>query len=216
MTNELFRMRFAGLCGVVALATFSLGLVLGDLAQAAPFSPAHDDISYLGALTANSAWLYNQLAANATGVLIATLAVGLWWALSPSRLGRLGALTLAATGIGMFLDGIFRLDCQSIDVGCTNDSWHSHAHKLESGFTAGLTFASIVLLALAFRRLPAWRDSWLPTIAAIPAIFAANLAFATLGSGAATRAGTIVVLGTFALIGFRLARHAGRLQTVGP
>src|SRR5262249_3296154 len=151
--------------------------ILGDLAQRPAFSPANDDISYLGALTAKSPWLYDRLAANTSGALIVLLAIGIWAALGPSLLGRLGAATLAATGVGMFLDGIFRLDCQSIDAGCVNDSWHSHAHKIESGFTVGLTFASILILAFAFRRIPAWRGSWLPVIAAIPAVFVANIAF---------------------------------------
>ena len=207
MTTRRFMALVAGVCGLVAFATFNLGWILGDLSQAPAFSPARDDISYLGALTAKSPWLYDRLAANASGVLIVVLAIGLWLALSPSLLGRLGAATLAATGIGMFLDGIFRLDCQSIDVGCTNDSWHAHAHKLESGFTVAFTFISILLLGLAFRRIPRWRDSWLPVIAAIPVIFVANIAFSTVGSGAATRAGTVVVLAVVAFMGFRLLQH---------
>lgn len=127
---------------------------------------------------------------------------------------ELGAATLAATGIGMFLDGIFRLDCQSIDAGCINDSWHSHAHKIESDFTVGVTFISILLLALAFRRILRWHDSWLPTIAAIPVVFVANLAFSPIGPGAATRAGTVVVLAVVAFIGFELLQHALRPELV--
>lgn len=193
---------------MAAFLTFNLGWILGDHAQPPPFSPARDDISYLGALTASSAWLYNQLAANSSGALLLVLAIGLWRALTPSRLGRLAAATAGAAGVGMFLDGIFRLDCRSIDAGCSNDSWHSHAHKIESGFTAGFTLVSIVLLALAFRRTSYWRASWLPTIAALPAIFIANVAFSSLGAGAATRAGTVVILAVFAFIGFRLFHHS--------
>jgi hypothetical membrane protein len=125
--------RVAGLCGLLGFLTFNAGWIAGDHAQPATFSPAHDDISDLGALTASSPWLYNQLAANLSGLLVIVLGVGLWRALRPSRLGRLGAAALIATGTGTFLDGIFRLDCQGIDVGCDNDSWHSHAHKIESG-----------------------------------------------------------------------------------
>lgn len=198
----------AGWCGLAAFVTFNVGVLLGDVSQRPAFSPARDDISYLGALTAKSPWLYNQLAANASGALIVLLAVGLWRALRPSLLGRLGAATLLATGIGMFFDGIFRLDCQSIDAGCVNNSWHSHAHRIESGFTVGATFASIVLLGLAFRRLPDWRSAWLPTIAAIPAIFIANVGFSSVGAGAATRAGTLVLIGALAFIGLQLSRRA--------
>jgi hypothetical protein len=200
--------RLAGASGIVAFVTYNLGWILGDAAQPPAYNPARDDISYLGALTASGAWLYNQLAANTSGALLVVLAIGLWRALSPSRLGRLGAAALVATGTGVFLDGIFRLDCQPIDAGCSNDSWHSHAHKIESGFTGGLTLLSILLLAVAFRRVPGWRGAWLPTASAIPAIFIANLAFSPVGAGAATRAGTVVVLGTFAFFGFRLLQHA--------
>jgi hypothetical protein len=202
--------RLAGLGGLLAFVTFNAGWIAGDFAQPAAFSPANDDISDLGALTASSPWLYNQLAANLSGLLEIALGLGLWRALSPTSLGRVGAAALIATGTGTFLDGIFRLDCQGIDAGCDNDSWHSHAHKIESGFTAGATLVALLILALAFRRIPAWRDSWLPTLAAVPAIFLANLAFSPIGDGAATRAGTVVVFAALAFIAFRLLQKANR------
>lgn len=199
----------AGLCGLVAFVTFNVGWIAGDIAQPRAFSPANDDISYLGAVTASKPWLYNQLAANVSGALVVALGIGLWRALAVSRLGRAGAAALVAAGLGTFLDGLFRLDCQPIDAGCSNDSWHSHAHKIESGFTVAATFLALLLLALAFRRVPYWRDSWLPTIATVPAVIVANIAFSPVGSGAATRAGTVVVFLTFAFLGFRLIRAGG-------
>jgi Protein of unknown function (DUF998) len=203
-------LRAAGLCGLVAFVTFTVGLIAGDLAQPPAFSPANDDISYLGALTASKPWLYNQLAANVTGILVIVLGIGLWRALAPSRLGRAGAAALIATGLGAFLDGLFRLDCQTpIDVGCSNDSWHSHAHKIETDFTLAATFLAILLLALAFRRIPKWRSAWLPTIATIPAVIVAGQAFSTIGDGAATRAGSVVLFLTIAFIGFRLILAGG-------
>jgi uncharacterized protein DUF998 len=204
--------RAAGLCGLVAFVTFNAGWIAGDIAQPRAFSPADDDLSYLGALTASHAWLYNQLAANASGLLVIALGIGLWRALGPSRLGRLGAAAWVATGLGTFLDGLFRLDCRSIDAGCSNDSWHSHAHKIESGFTAGATFVALVLVALAFRRIPEWRDSWLPTIATVPGIILANVVFSAVGSGAATRAGTVVVFLAIAFIGAQLIRKSRRAE----
>ncbi len=196
--------RLGGLGGLFAFGTFNAGWIAGDFAQPATFSPANNDISDLGALTASSPWLYNQLAANVSGLLVILLGVCLWRALSPSSLGRVGAAALIVTGTGAFFDGVFRLDCQGIDVGCDNDSWHAHAHKIESGFTAGATFVALLVLALAFRRIPEWRDSWLPTVAALPAVFLANLAFSSVGDGAATRAGTVVVFAAIAFMAFRL------------
>jgi hypothetical protein len=206
--------RVAGICGLLAFVTLNVGWIAGDLAQPAAFSPANDDISDLGAATASSAWLYNQIGANLTGLLVVVLALGLWRALSPDLLGRLGSLALLVAGAGSFLDGLFRLDCRGIDAACTNDSWHSHAHKIESGVTAAAILLAALLLALAFRRIPAWRDSWLPTLATIPAVLVANIVFSAIGDGAATRAGTVVLFVWIAFLGFRLLQK-DRETTIG-
>jgi hypothetical membrane protein len=210
------RAALLGACGVVAFVTFNAGWILGDLAQPQAFSPARDDISDLGALTASSPWLYNQLAANVSGLLVVALGIGLWRALSPSRLGRLGAALLIATGVGAFLDGIFRLDCQGITAHCSNDSWHSHAHKIESAFTGATTILALLILTLAFRRIAGWRGAWLPMLVAVLAVFAANVVFSVLGPGAATRAGTVVVFSAFAFLGLRLLQSSEREDAIEP
>ena len=198
--------RIAGACGLLAFVTSTVGWVAGGLAQPGSYSPARDDISDLGAVTANSAWLYNQVGANLTGALVVVLAAGLWLALSPDLLGRLGSVALAVAGAGSFLDGLFRLDCRGIDAACTNDSWHSHAHKVESGITAGATLLAALILAFAFRRVPGWRGAWLPSLLVLPAIIVANVVFSTIGDGAATRAGTVVFFAWVAFVGAWLLR----------
>ena len=109
-----------------------------------------------------SPWLYNQIGANLTGLLIVVLALGLWRALSPDTPGRLGAGALLLVGVGVFLDGLFRLDCQGIDTNCQNDSWHSDAHKMEGRFTTAFTLLAPIILAFAFRRIAGWRDTGFP------------------------------------------------------
>ena len=208
VSERLTGERLAGVCGLLGAVTATVGLIAGDLAQPRAFRPSQDDISDLGARTASSPWLYNQLGSNLSGLLIIALGIGLWHALSPSRLGRLGAAAVAATGGGVFLDGLFRLDCQAIDVGCSNDSWHSHAHKIESAFTVSATFLALLTLALALRRIPGWRDTSLPVLAGLAGIFVANLVFSALGNGAATRAGSLVVFWTFGFLGLRLLQKA--------
>ena len=198
--------RVAAICGVLALFTGTVGWVAGDLVQPAAFSPANDDISDLGAVTATSAWIYNQVGANLTGFLVVVLAIGLWLALSPDLLGRLGAVALAVAGAGSFLDGLFRLDCRGIDAACTNDSWHSHAHKVESAITAVALLLAPLILAFAFRRAPGWRGAWLPSLLTIPAILLANAVFSTVGDGAATRAGTLAGFAWIAFVGAWLLR----------
>ena len=184
--------RIAGICGLAAFVTVNVGWIAGGLAQPDAYSVANDDISDLGAVTASSSWIYNRIGANLTGLLVIVLALGLWRALSPDVLGRLGAGALLVAGAGAVLDGFFRLDCRGIDANCRNDSWHSHAHKIESGITGVATVATPLILAFAFRRIPAWRDSWLPSLIAVPAIVLANIVFSAVGNGAATRAGTVV------------------------
>jgi hypothetical protein len=204
--------RLAGFCGLAAFVTVNVAWIAGGLAQPASFSSARDDISDLGATTADSAWIYNQIGANLTGLLVVGLALGLWRALSPDLLGRLGSAVLLVAGAGAFLDGLFRLDCRGIDAACTNDSWHSHAHKIESGITAGATLVAPLVLAFAFRRIPLWRDSWLPSLAAVPAIVLANVVFSAAGGGAATRAGTVVAFLWIAFVGVRLVQKADRID----
>ena len=51
-------LRAAAICGLLAPVTFIVGVLLSDLAQPEAFSPADDDISDLGAQTADHAWLY--------------------------------------------------------------------------------------------------------------------------------------------------------------
>ena len=209
--------RVAGICGLLAFVMATIGWVAGGFAQPAAYSVSRDDISDLGAVTAASPWLYNQVGANLAGLLVFLCALGLWRAVGPSVLGRLGAAALAVAGVGGFLDGIFRLDCRGIDAACTNHTWHAHAHKIESGFTGAALLLAPVLCALAFRKLPHWHSAWLPSLLTVPAILLANIVFSSVGDGAATRAGTVVAFGWIAFIGARLlAAPAEAVPTASP
>jgi uncharacterized protein DUF998 len=200
--------RIAALCGVLAPVTFVAGVLLGDLAQPDAFSPGDNDISDLGALTASSPWLYNQVAANLTGLLVLCLALGLWGMLGFGWLARLGTIGLAVAAMGLLLDGFFRLDCQGIDAACDNISWHSSAHKVESGVTAVAILLTPLVLAFAFRRLPEWRSAWVPTLLATPAVIVASGVLGAVGPGAATRAGSVVWFLWVGFLGLRLLRVA--------
>lgn len=115
-------------------------------------------------------------------------------------------VTLVVVGVGRFLEGFFRLDCQGIDVACENDSWRSSAHRVESGISAAATFLAPLVLAFAFRRLPAWRRLWLPTLLTVPAILVAGVLFSIIGDGASTRASTIVWVLWLGLVALWLLR----------
>ena len=200
-------LRLAAICGLLAPVTFVVGLFLGDLSQPGAFSPADDNISDIGAATADHAWLYNQVASNLCGLLILAFALGLWRALGTGWPARLGVVGLAALGVLRFLEGFLRLDCRGIDAGCENDSWQADAHRIESGVAAALLFI-LPVLAFAFRRLPEWRDLWLPTLLAVPAVIAVSILFSITGDGAAARAASITWFVWLALVAFRLLRIA--------
>jgi len=198
--------RAAAICGLAAPVSFVAGVALADVSQPAAFSPVNDDISDLGAATASSPWLYNQIAANLTGILVLGFALGLWTVLGSGFLSRAGVLGLVVVGTGMFLDGLFRLDCQGVDVDCDNTSWHFSAHRVESGVTGAALLLTPLMLAFAFRRLPAWRRLWLPTLLATPAVIGTSVAFGSYGPGVASRAASTAWFLWLALVAFHLLR----------
>ncbi len=204
-------LRAAGVCGLLALVTVSVGWIGGALAQPDAYSSADDDLSDLGALTANKAWIYNQIGDNLTGILI-LLGLGLWRALSPDVLGRIGAGAVMLTGLVVFLEGFFRLDCRGIDPGCTNESWHSSAHKMNNRFTVAATIAAPLILAFAFRRIPEWRGAWLPSLAAVPAALVLGVLFSVLGNGASVRATSLTLFAWLVFLAVRLMRTANARQ----
>src|SRR4029079_6444397 len=94
--------RLAGACGLLAFVTATVGWVAGGFAQPGAYSVSRGDLSDPLAVTAASPWLYNQVGANLTGVLVALTALGLWRAVSPSVLGRLRAAAPFVVGPGGF------------------------------------------------------------------------------------------------------------------
>ena len=201
-------LRAAAICGLLAPVTFIVGVLLGDLAQSDAFSPADDNISDLGAQTAEQAWLYNQIASNLNGLLIVAFGLGLWQAVGSGLLARLGVLGLIGIGVTRFLEGFLRLDCGGMDEVCENTSWQAEGHRIETGVTSVLLFLVPPVLAFAFRRLPQWRDLWIPTLLVLPVVIAVSIPFSVIGNGASQRAGSIVWFLWLGVIAWRLWRIA--------
>jgi Protein of unknown function (DUF998) len=205
-------LRAAAICGLLVLVTVSVAYIGGALAQPDAYSSADDATSDLGALTANKAWIFNQIGSNLTGILIILFGLGLWRALSPDVLGRIGAGAVMLTGLGIFVTGFFRLDCRGIDPGCTNDSWNSAAHKMNNRFLVAVAFAAPLILAFAFRRIPEWRGAWLPSLLVVPASLVCGLLFSVLGNGASVRASTLTLFAWLVFLAVRLLRTANGRQ----
>jgi hypothetical protein len=141
--------------------------------------------------------------------------LGLWRALGSGWLARLGVLGLAVLGVTRCLEGFLRLDCRDMDDGCENSSWQADGHGIESGIASVLFFLVPLLLASAFRRLPEWRDLWIPTVLAVPVVVAASILFSGIGAGAAVRAASITWFLWLGLLAWRLLRIADG-RTVSP
>ena len=78
-----------------------------------------------------------------------------------------------------------------------------------------MTFAAALMLAFAFRRLPQWRDLWLPTLLFVPVSVAVGVLFSGIGDGASQRAANITVFLWIGLLAWRLLRLADG-RTVRP
>jgi uncharacterized membrane protein YjgN (DUF898 family) len=61
-------------------------------------------------------------------------------------------------GLGLFLTGIFTLDCREIDPGCENTSWQASAHLTVAGLTVLALFISPFVVARGLRFSEGWGD----------------------------------------------------------
>jgi hypothetical membrane protein len=187
-------------------------LVAGAL-EGRGYSVARDDISDLGALTADHPWLI-LIAQGVSGALTMIFA---FLALRPAlaAAGHYGPVSawlvaLSAAGLDDFSDAFFRLDCRAADAGCTEvvatTSWHGAIH----GIVGTVTFAVLVIapfaLARRMRLVPAWRPLSRPTLGYGVLLAVAVAGFVALsitaGGGYAQRA--VTLLGSVGVIGLAL------------
>jgi hypothetical protein len=210
-------LRLSAWCGLLAPVAFTLAWLVGGLAQPDSYSTIDDSVSDLGALTADSPWLYNQIGANLTGLLVLALAAGLWKTVPPRLSGRVGVVALGVMGVGQFFDGLFRLDCQGIDAGCGDAdlSWHANAHEIESLFTVLGLLVSVFALARAFKQSPRWHDLRAVTLTAGFATIVVFVGLLPVGGGLAVLGALSVWFAWLALVSYRLLTVARELESSG-
>ncbi len=78
------------ICGLLVGPVLFLTTVGAVLAQPDEFSVVNHENSDLGAETANSPWIANQLGSNLPGLLLFVFAIGLWRSLGRHRSTRIG------------------------------------------------------------------------------------------------------------------------------
>jgi len=147
--------------GIIGAGLFTVGWVAGELVQPPSYSYSRQEISDLGAITAQHAWVWNP-ADSISGVLIAVFAFTLFQYMGPNRAGRLCALLVGIVGVGGMLDGVLREDCPlSTSAACQRLrdgpglSWHHQAHDLESVLVGVAVLAAPFAMAKALQWLSA-------------------------------------------------------------
>lgn len=210
------RVRLGGFAGIGAAFLITLGWIVGGLVQGAGYSWSRQEISDLGALTAQHPWVWN-LADSASGLLILVFAFGLLAVVRSSHAGRIGAGLIAVVGLGSVLDGVVREDCPlSTSEACRrlqDDpglSWHHQVHDIESVIVVVALLAAPFALAKAFRQFDALRGLRGYTLATGVAAVAATVAYVPLygdpGAGIAQRALILISMAWIAVISISMLR----------
>jgi hypothetical protein len=187
----------------------TLAWLIGGVIQGGGYSVAADDISDLGALTADQPWLIliGQAVSGALTMAFAIVAVRPALAVAGRRAPVSAWLVaLSAAGLDDLSDAFFRLDCRAADLGCTEavamSSWHGTIH----GHVGTLTFAILVIAPFALARrmqfVPGWRTLARPALGYGLVLLAAVTAYVLLsistGGGYAQRA--VALLGSAGVI----------------
>jgi hypothetical membrane protein len=201
--------RASAIGGLLAGPVLLVATLAAVLAQPDAFSIVNHENSDLGAETAASPWIANQLASNLPGLLLLLFGIGLWRSLGRHRSARIGSALVAAAGLGIFLSGFLRLDCRHIDQGCENSSWHAAAHNANSGLSALAFVLAPFVLARALKHSQDWRDLWLPTLAFGIGVVLAVVLGGAVGQGLASLLGAVVWLAWIAVLAIRMLRLAG-------
>jgi hypothetical protein len=199
-------LRVAAVCGLLAGPILVVFWIVAVLAQPRAFSFVNHASSDLGADTANSPWIANQLGSNLPGLLLVVFAVGLWYWVGDHHSARLGSILVAVVGVGAFFSGFLRLDCRQIDPGCDDTSWQAVGHNINGGITVLALVLAPFVLARAFKLAPSWHDRWLPTLGAGIGTVAAAIGAEAIGEGIGQFLALSLWFAWIALLALRMLR----------
>jgi hypothetical membrane protein len=212
--------RLAAAAGLLSAVVMTVGWIVAGLLQSSSYSWTAQEISDLGALTAQHAWVWN-LADSLSGVLLTVFAVGVFWLMGSSRSGRIGAVLIGVVGLGSLLDGLVREDCPlSTSPACQRLqdgpglSWHHQAHDIESVIVFTAMLIAPFVLARAFTQIDGLRDLSAYSRVTGIALVAATAAYLPLygndGGGIAQRAIALLFMAWIAALAWFVLRGAGR------
>ena len=211
------RVRLGAVAGIGGALVFTGGWIVGGLLQPADYSWSRQEISDLGALTAQHAWVWN-LADSLSGVLILIFAVGIHPLMRSSKAGRVGAVLIGVVGLGGVLDGILREDCPlSTSDACQRLqdgpglSWHHEAHNIESVLVFLAILAAPFVMAKAVKGVEQLRGLRPYTLATGVLQIGAAAAYAFLygeaGGGIAQRLLALAFMAWLAILSIWILRE---------
>jgi hypothetical protein len=196
------------ICGLLAGPALVVGTLAGAAAQPDEFSLVNDPPSDLGAYTAESPWVANQIGSNLAGVLLFVFAIGLWRSLGRHPSERIGSALVALAGFCIFLTGFLRLDCREIDAACGNSSWHAQSHLALAAITALVLVLAPFVVARALKLTQNWRDLWVPTLGFAIGTVVAGVAGSAVGGGLGSLLAALVWFTWIAMLAVRMLRQA--------
>lgn len=218
--------RIGALAGIAGSILFTAGWIAGGLVQPASYSWSSQEISDLGALTAQHAWVWN-LADSLSGALIAVFAAGLYSLVGSSRWGRIAAVLIGIVGVGGVLDGLLRENCPlSTSHACQQLrdgpglSWHHQAHDIESVTVFVAIIFAPFMLAMALRRVDQLPGLRAYTLATGVALVAATAVYAALygqqGGGIAQRLLAVAFMTWIFVLAACIRKEVGSDQSPRP
>lgn len=149
-------LKFFALGGVAGSFLFTL-ITLICACLRPDYSHINHFISELGATGTTNAELMNFAGFIPAGIMIASLGMSLIWLLPKKFLTRAGSVLIMIFGMGMTVVGFF-----SCDPGCPREgSLENNIHDQISGPIFLSAILGILILGIAFKKLPAYRRLWI-------------------------------------------------------
>jgi hypothetical membrane protein len=218
----MLRVRLGAFAGIGGALLMTFGWIAGGLLQGSGYSWSQQEISDLGALTAQHPWVWN-LADSLSGLLILIFAVSLFRFMQSNRAGRIGAGLIAVVGVGSFIDGIVREDCPlSTSEACqrlqdeAGLSWHHQAHDIESVIVVMAMIAAPFFLGRAVWSVDGLANLYRPSLGAGALLAVATVAYLFLygnpGAGIAQRLLALAFVAWIAAISIALLKFASLTQ----
>lgn len=220
--NRVWLGAFAGIGSALSM---TLGWVIAGLVQGSGYSWSRQEISDLGALTAQHPWVWN-LADSLSGLLLLIFAFGLFPIVRSSRAGRTGVALIAVVGAGSVIDGILREDCPlSTSQACQRLqdgpglSWHHQAHDIESVLVVVAMLAAPFFMANGLGKIEELRGlrpyAVVTGIALVAATAAYVLLYGDFGAGIAQRLLALVFMAWIAVLAISVLRATSADRTLG-